>query len=184
MRSSTLNLRPATRKALGLRRPSRAQHDRSDGRRSGACRTRSKRPPRRTRSSRRPASSSVRCRASWSPSRISTTRSTCARPTAPMSPTPTIVRRSIHGRGAPAQGRRDHPGQGESWAASNSRSAVRRHGVQPVRHGAHAARLELRLGGRRGGESGDLRHWRGNRHVDPHSFLVEQRRRAVADAWS
>ena len=101
---STLNLRPATRKAWGFDdHHARSMTDLVDDARP--CRTRSRRPPSRTRNSRGPASSSVRCRASWSRSRISTTRSTCARRAAPISRTPTIVRRTIR-RSWRASGRR------------------------------------------------------------------------------
>ena len=60
---STLNLRPAPREELGLRRAQGAQHDRYRRRRTPTCRTRSRSLPRRTPSSRAPASSRDRCTA-------------------------------------------------------------------------------------------------------------------------
>ncbi len=74
-----------------------------------------------------------------------------------------------------------------SWPRRTSASTaaaqrVRRHRLQSLRHRAHAGRLERRE--RRVGvrQSRDLLDRRGDRHLDPHSRALHERRRAGADA--
>ena len=81
-------------------------------------------------------------------------------------------------RQAAARRRRDHPRQGQHGRVRRRRAQlVRRHALQSLRHRAQPGRLErrLRLGGR--GQSGDLRHRRGVRPVDPQP-------RARTTTWS
>ena len=87
----------------------------------------------------------------------STTPSTCARRTAPISRTPTIAAARYDGRGAASEGGRDHPGQSESWAASSRAAPSAARSAMPM---TRSARREVELGfrGRRGGQSRDVCH--------------------------
>ena len=84
---------------------------------------------------------------------------------------------------AAARRRRDHSRQGQHGRVRVGHAAqlVRRHVLQPLRHGAHPARLELGIRLRRGRQPRDVRDRRGVRLVDPRPGQRGEHRRHRGD---